>query len=160
MFTNVIRAIVDLKNDEGVTLKTISEHLRCYIKDPKEQKKDCKFLAQVRRALRHGILSGIVVREGKKYRLELAKKFRQKASEEEPMEIGDEAPAGKPIQSVSEIIDVLPEMQPSGEDKVEKHTKQKHSRRKKEIREKRSNKKLGSRKASNAFCNLSLMLNS
>lgn len=163
MFTNVIRAIVDLKNDEGVTIKSISEQLRCYIKDPKEQKKDCQFLAQVRRALRHGISSGIIVRDGKKYKLELDNKnARQKEKScEEPMEICNETTpiTAKSIESVSDIIDVLPEMKPSVEEKSEKIS-HRHRRRKREGRRRHSLQKLDSRKASNAFCNLSLMLNS
>lgn len=120
MFTNVIRAIVELKNhDEGVTINSISEQLRCYVKDTKEQKKDSKFVAQIRRALQRGVRAGIIVREGKKYKLGI----RENTVTEQQEMCNDEI---KSINKIPEPMDVLSEIKLDGKERLQRNNNGRH----------------------------------
>lgn len=79
MFANVIKAIVDLKDDEGATVNSIAEKLRCKIIE-RQCRNNCNnsFVSRVKRALQHGIKAGIIVREKDKYKLGICNECYEK----------------------------------------------------------------------------------
>lgn len=75
MLANVIKALADLKEKDGSTVRNITERLRCYIKENKAEKNS--FASQVRSALRHGIQTGIILHQGRRYKLDIPEKVNE-----------------------------------------------------------------------------------
>lgn len=107
ILANVIKAIADLKDEEGSTVSTIAERLKCYIEE-NQPKKNCAFTTQVRKALRHGIQTGIIVHQGRRYKLGLSENKCQSIIDktEEPSQ-NDEV---KSETSISDLAEFLPGM--------------------------------------------------